>query len=70
MPVVPINTERTVHPAAVGIALPRTGQHTTPNRPVSTKKAGVSPVAAGGLEVKIILFVNAANALAPGGKVR
>lgn len=67
MPVAPINTERSVHPAAKGIAHPRTGRHTTPNQPVSTEKAGVSPVTAGGWGVKIIPLGNAANALAPGG---
>lgn len=67
MPVAPINTERCVHPAAEGIARPREGRQNTPNQPVSTEKAGFSPVAAGGWGVEIIPFGNAANAGAPGG---
>lgn len=66
----PINTERSVRPTAQGIACSRMGQRTTLNQPVSTKKAGVSPMTAGGWGVKLIPFSNAANALAPEGWIR
>lgn len=67
MPIAPINTERSVHPAAKGIVRPRMGRHTTPNLPVNTEKAGVSPKTPGGWGPEIFLLGKAANALAPGG---
>lgn len=67
MPVAPINTERSVHPAAKGIVRPRTGRHTTPNQPVNTEKLGVSPLTAGGWGLEISPLSKAANALVPGG---
>lgn len=67
MPIAPINTERSVHPAAKGIVRLRMGRHTTPNLPVNTEKALVPPKTPGGWGPEIFLLGKAANALAPGG---